>query len=152
MARSLAIKPDPDPDRRRNLAMAAAVFGVVVLIAVGQAVARRSSTLEVVVAATGYAGAPMKAVVELCDLSGQVVAHGETDSATGMYVSRLRPGTYRIEATVPVKETEIGLPNLYPVHETVTVLEGAQAPVRVELKFGDLEPYPGFPGRYHGHR
>lgn len=152
MPRSLAIKADLDPERRRNLAIAAAVVGIVIAIAVVQAVTRRASTVEVDVVATGYGGVPMKAVVEVCDLAGQVVAHGDTDPATGVYVARLKTGTYKVEATVPVKETEIGLPNLYPVHDTVTVLEGAQGPLRVEVSFGGLEPYPEFPGRYRQHR
>jgi hypothetical protein len=152
VAKSLAIKRDLDPDRRKNLAIAGAILGAVVLVALLRTILHRSGTVEVDVAATGYQRAPVKAVVELRELGGAVVAHGDTDPVTGVYVTRLPAGTYTIEATVPVKETEVGLPNIYPVHDSVTVREDAVAPVRVEISFGDLEPYPGFPGRYRGHQ
>lgn len=149
---SLAVKRGPDPDQKRNAAIAGAILlGIVVLFLAGK-VMKTISTRPVEVVTRGFNDCNLKAKCEIRDATNKVVAEGSSDEATGLWTARVPAGTYTVEATVYVKETDFGLPAAHASQQSVVVNEGDATPPRVEFKYSGVEYYLEFPGRYRVHK
>jgi hypothetical protein len=148
--RSLAVRME-DPDRRKNAVIAIAIFAALAGIVIVGAVRRRAASQPLDVVVRGYGDCPLKAYVEVHDLAGTLVAKGETDPESARFSARVPAGAYVIDTTVPVKETDVGLPVLYPSHDKCVVPDDAPGATEVVLRYDTIEPYLEYPGRFKQH-
>jgi hypothetical protein len=148
--RSLAVRME-DPDRRKNAIIAGVIFAVIAAIAIVGAVRRRTATRPIEVVVRGYGDCPLKANVEVKDLAGALVAKGDTDPESARFSARVPAGAYVVDTLVPVKETDVGLPVLYPSRRECVVPDDAPGPIEVVIRYETIEPYFEYPGRFKQH-
>lgn len=142
-------RPRTDPQElRRSLIRGGIVFGAVLALATGLWLSRRARLEPVEVLVRGHGEVGLETSVTFVDAGGKTVAEGKSDRTTGLYATKVPPGTYSVEAVVFVRETDRGLPSGYPNRAALVVNAGAAGPARATIDFPSVVPHPWKPGEY----